>query len=321
VDEFEIIRRYFERAVSDDSIRVGIGDDGAVLRPDPGRDLITVIDTLVSGVHFPPSLSPADIGYRSVAVNLSDIAAMAGRPRWMVLALTLSDSDPAWLAGFSSGLFAAAQEFDLALVGGDTTSGQETAISIQIIGDVEIDQALVRSGANSGDAIYVTGTPGDASAGLAVLQSGTPRNSDVDYLVKRFARPNARVDLGQAIAEHASAAIDLSDGLFTDIEKLLRASAVSGLIELSELPLSAQLIKMMDEDDALRFALGGGDDYELCFTSPAGAEIFQEIADQHDVPITCIGQVNESADSGDALLCTRNGNEYEYHHDGYRHFH
>jgi len=321
VDEFEIIRRYFERAVSDDSIRVGIGDDGAVLRPDPGRDLITVIDTLVSGVHFPPSLSPADIGYRSVAVNLSDIAAMAGRPRWMVLALTLSDSDPAWLAGFSSGLFAAAQEFDLALVGGDTTSGQETAISIQIIGDVEIDQALVRSGANSGDAIYVTGTPGDASAGLAVLQSGTPRNSDVDYLVKRFARPNARVDLGQAIAEHASAAIDLSDGLFTDIEKLLRASAVSGLIELSEVPLSAQLIKLMDEDDALRFALGGGDDYELCFTSQAGAEVFQEIADQHDVPITCIGQVNESADSGDALLCTRNGNEYEYHHDGYRHFH
>ncbi len=111
MDEFEIIRHYFERAVSDDSIRVGIGDDGAVLRPDPGRDLITVIDTLISDVHFPPSLPPADIGYRSVAVNLSDIAAMAGRPRWMVLALTLSDSDPAWLAGFSSGLFAAAQEF------------------------------------------------------------------------------------------------------------------------------------------------------------------------------------------------------------------
>ncbi len=321
MDEFEIIRRYFERAVSDESIRVGIGDDGAVLRPDPNRDLVTVIDTLVSDVHFPHSLPPADIGYRSVAVNLSDIAAMAGRPRWMVLALTLSDSDPLWLASFSSGLFAAAEEFDLALVGGDTTRGQETAISIQVLGDVEVDKVLTRSGAKAGDSIYVTGTPGDASAGLAALQSGAPRNRDVDYIINRFARPTARVPIGQAIAEHASAAIDLSDGLFTDIEKLLTASAVSGSIELSELPLSSQLIRLMDEDDALRLALGGGDDYELCFTSAAGAEVFQDIADQHEVLITCIGRVNEGSESKNALLCTRNGAEYEYHHDGYRHFH
>ena len=321
MDEFEIIRRYFERAVSDESIRVGIGDDGAVLRPDPNRDLITVIDTLVSNVHFPRSLSPADIGYRSVAVNLSDIAAMAGRPRWMLLALTLSDSDPLWLASFSSGLFAAAEEFDLALVGGDTTRGQETAISIQVLGDVEVDKVLTRSGAKAGDSIYVTGTPGDASAGLAALQSGTPRNRDVDYLINRFARPTARVAIGQAIAEHASAAIDLSDGLFTDVEKLLTASAVSGSIELSELPLSSQLIRLMDEDDALRLALGGGDDYELCFTSAAGAEVFQDIADQHEVLITCIGRVNEGSESKNALLCTKSGAEYEYHHDGYRHFH
>ncbi|RLA28929.1 MAG: thiamine-phosphate kinase [Gammaproteobacteria bacterium] len=321
MDEFEIIRRYFERTVNDKSVRVGIGDDGAVLRPEPGRDLISVIDTLVSDVHFPSSLPPADIGYHAVAVNLSDIAAMAGRPRWMVLALTLKDSDPSWLASFSDGLFAAAEESGLALVGGDITHGRDTVISIQIIGDVGTDEVMTRSGANPGDAIYVTGTPGDASAGLAILQSGTPRNSDVDYLVRRFARPKARVDIGQAIAEHASAAIDLSDGLFTDIEKLLTASAVSGSIELSELPLSAQLIKLMDEDDTLRFALGGGDDYELCFTSSAGADVFQNIADQHEVPITCIGHVSEASDSANALLCTRNGDEYDYHHSGYRHFH
>ena len=321
MDEFEIIRRYFERAVSDESVRIGIGDDGAVLRPDANRDLITVIDTLVSGVHFPHSLSPTDIGYRSVAVNLSDFAAMAGRPRWMVLALTLRDSDPLWLASFSSGLFAAAEEFDLALVGGDTTRGQETVISIQVLGDVEVDKVLTRSGAKVGDSIYVTGTPGDASAGLAALQSGTQRNADVDYLINRFARPSARVDIGRAIAGHASAAIDLSDGLFTDTEKLLTAGAVSGSIELSELPLSSQLIRLMDEDDALRLALGGGDDYELCFTSSAGADVFQDIADQHEVLITCIGHVNERSESKNALLCTRNGAEYEYHHDGYRHFH
>ena len=321
MDEFEIIRRYFERTVADESIRIGIGDDGAVLRPDPDRDLVTVIDTLVADVHFPRSLLPADIGYRAVAVNLSDIAAMAGRPRWMVLALTLSESDPAWLAKFSKGLFAAAEEFDLALVGGDTTRGRETAISIQILGDVGVGKALTRSGAKSGDSIYVTGTPGDASAGLAVLQSGMQRNEDVDYLINRFARPSARVHTGQALAEHASAAIDLSDGLFTDVEKLLTASALSGSIELSRLPLSSQLSKLMDEDDALRFALGGGDDYELCFTSSASAEVFQDIADQHGVPITCIGQVSAGSDSDNALLCTRNGDEYDYHHDGYRHFH
>jgi len=321
VDEFEIIRRYFERAVSDDSIRVGIGDDGAVLRPDPGRDLISVIDTLVAEVHFPKSLAPADIGYRSVAVNLSDIAAMAGRPRWMVLALTLSDADPAWLEGFANGLFTAAEEFDLVLVGGDTTRGKETVISIQILGDVGVDQALTRGGAEPGDLIYVTGTPGDASAGLAVLHSSAPRNPDVDYLVNRFARPNARVHVGQAIAAQASAAIDLSDGLFSDIEKLLKASGVSGSIELAQLPLSSQLIKLMDEDDALRLALGGGDDYELCFTATASAQVIQDIADQHAVAITCIGQVNDRSAAATALVCTRNGDEYDYQHGGYRHFH
>jgi thiamine-monophosphate kinase len=321
VNEFEIIRHYFERAVSDDSIRVGIGDDGAVLRPDPNRDLVSVIDTLLADIHFPKTLSPADIGYRSVAVNLSDIAAMAGRPRWMVLALTLSDPDPAWLEGFSSGLFAAAEEFDLALVGGDTTRGKETSISIQILGDVGIDQALTRSGAKPGDLIYVTGTPGDASAGLAILQSGTARDVDVDYLVSRFARPTARVAVGQAIANIASAAIDLSDGLFTDIEKLLAASALSGSIELADLPLSAQLIKIMGDDDALRFALGGGDDYELCFTSCASAAVIQDVADQLELQITCIGSIAAKSNSGKVLSCTRDGEDYDYHHDGYRHFH
>jgi len=321
VHEFEIIRHYFERAVTDDSVRVGIGDDGAVLRPDPNRDLVSVIDTLIADIHFPKTLSPADIGYRSVAVNLSDIAAMAGRPRWMVLALTLADSDPAWLEGFSSGLFAAAEEFDLALVGGDTTRGKETAISIQILGDVGIDQALTRSGARPGDSIYVTGTPGDASAGLAILQSGTAPDADVDYLVSRFARPTARVAVGQAIADFASAAIDLSDGLFTDIEKLLAASAVSGSIELADLPLSAQLIKIMDDDGALRFALGGGDDYELCFTSSANAAVIQGIADQQGLQITGIGHIAAKSTSGTVLSCTRDGEEYDYHHDGYRHFH
>jgi thiamine-monophosphate kinase len=316
VDEFEIIRRYFERQTIDDSVLVGIGDDGALTRPAAGRDLVTVIDTLVAGVHFPQSLDPADIGYRAVAVNLSDIAAMAATPRWMTLALTMQYAEPAWLEGFSNGLFDAAMEHSVTLVGGDTTRGPETVVTVQITGDVRIDAALLRSGAAAGDSIYVTGSIGDAAAGLSVLQSGSPRTDDIDFLVHRFARPQARVTAGKAIAAIASAAIDLSDGLFTDVAKLLSASQVSGNIEVRQIPLSSQLSNTMAPADALRFALGGGDDYELCFTSAASRADIDQIAGELDVPVTCIGIVAE----GEGLTCTDVGRAYDYASDGYRHF-
>lgn len=316
MDEFQIIRRYFERNRKDNDIVVGIGDDAAVLRPSPDRDLLSVVDTLVANVHFPTTLPAEDIGYRCVAVNLSDIAAMAGRPRWMTLALTMTDSDPAWLDGFARGLFAAADEHGVALVGGDTTAGSETAISIQVIGDAEPDKILQRRGAGAGEGIFVTGTIGDAAAGLAFLQSGVAINDDARFLVDRFSRPSARVALGQAIAPCATAAIDLSDGLFTDIEKLLTASKVSGWIELDDIPLSREMQSIMDADDALRFALGGGDDYELGFTSAATIAEFDAIAATLDVTITKIGEVGE----GSGLRCTRGGADYDYHHEGYKHF-
>ncbi len=316
MDEFQIIRRYFERNTSDESIVTGIGDDGAVLRPTPGRDLLSVVDTLVADVHFPVSLPAEDIGFRCVAVNLSDIAAMAGRPRWMTLALTMTDSDASWLDGFARGLFLAADEHNVVLVGGDTTAGKETAISIQVIGDVEPDKVLTRHGASAGDGIYVTGSIGDASAGLAFLQSGVAINQEAEYLVHRFCHPDARIAVGAAIATHATAAIDLSDGLFTDVEKLLAASAVSGLIELEDIPVSKQMQSLMERDDALRFALGGGDDYELCFTSASPAAELQNIADRHGVAITKIGVVAK----GSGLRCTRDGANYDYHHEGYKHF-
>ena len=317
MDEFEIIRRYFERESSGKDIRVGIGDDGAVLIPTQDRDLISVVDTLVSGIHFPESLAPADIGYRAVAVNLSDVAAMGARPRWMTLALTLADSTPAWLDGFARGLFEAADENELALVGGDTTRGSETVISVQIIADVEPGKAMTRSAAKEGDTIYVTGTVGDAAAGLSILQSGSPASDDVDYLIARFARPAARIEVGAAISQFAHAAIDLSDGLFADLEKLLVASGVAGSFELADIPLSAHLTSLMQEDDALRFALGGGDDYELCFTAKAGADEIGEISKRSGVAITPVGQVR----AGSGLQCTRNGDEYHYQDAGYRHFH
>ena len=317
MDEFEIIRRYFERESSNKAIRVGIGDDGAVLIPSEDRDLISVVDTLVSGIHFPETLAPENIGYRAVAVNLSDVAAMGARPRWMTLALTLASSESVWLDGFARGLFEAADEHELALVGGDTTRGTETVISVQIIADIEAGKAMTRAGAEPGDAIYVTGTVGDAAAGLSILQSGLPDSDDVDYLIGRFTRPAARVEVGAAISDFAHATIDLSDGLYTDLEKLLVASSVAGAIELAEIPMSAHLTNLMDEDDALRFALGGGDDYELCFAASATGDKISEISERTGIAITRIGQVAK----GSGLQCTRNGNEYDYQDTGYRHFH
>ena len=315
MDEFEIIRRYFARESSGEGIRVGIGDDGAVLIPAHDRDLISVVDTLVSGIHYPETLAPADIGYRAVAVNLSDVAAMGARPRWMTVALTLVNAERAWLDGFARGLFEAADEHALALVGGDTTRGEQTVISVQIIADVDPGKAMLRAGAEEGDAIYVTGTVGDAAAGLSILQSGLPGSDDVDYLIRQFTRPVARIEAGAAIASIAHAAIDLSDGLYTDLDKLLAASGVAGSLELADIPLSSQLTNLMDEDDALRFALSGGDDYELCFTASAAEDEIAAIRESTGVAITRLGQVLK----GSGLKCTRNGDLFDYQDAGYRH--
>lgn len=315
MDEFEIIRRYFARESSGEGIRVGIGDDGAVLIPAHDRDLISVVDTLVSGIHYPETLAPVDIGYRAVAVNLSDVAAMGARPRWMTLALTLVNAERAWLDGFARGLFEAADEHALALVGGDTTRGEQTVISVQIIADVDPGKAMLRTGAEEGDAIYVTGTVGDAAAGLSILQSGLPGSDDVDYLIRQFTRPVARIEAGAAIASIAHAAIDLSDGLYTDLDKLLAASGVAGSLELADIPLSSQLTNLMDEDDALRFALSGGDDYELCFTASAAEDEIAAIRESTGVAITRLGQVLK----GSGLKCTRNGDQFDYQDAGYRH--
>jgi thiamine-monophosphate kinase len=317
VDEFELIRRYFARAGRDPSIVLGIGDDGAIVRPDADRELVFVIDTMVEGVHYPAGLDPSDIGYRAVAINLSDIAAMAARPRWMTLALTLAGDDAGWLDGFSRGLFEAADEFSVALIGGDTTRGDQTVITVQISGDVIPSQALRRSGAKPGEDIYVTGTPGDAAAGLALWESNNVRNENQRQLLRRFARPAPRIALAGELAAHASAAIDVSDGLFADIEKLLIASGAGGVIELDDLPLSAPLVAVQGRESAIELALGGGDDYELVFTAASvKAPAIARLAKRLSVPISRIGSVTR----GDALHCTRAGRELAYRHAGYRHF-
>ncbi len=317
MDEFEIIRRFFVRSSDDESVLLGINDDGAVLSPATDRELVCVVDTIVEGVHYPAGFPAADIGFRAVEVNLSDIAAMGGRPRWMTLALTLSRSDEEWLGEFAGGLFEAATAHDVSLVGGDTTSGQQTVISVQLIGDVTAGTYLTRAGARAGDHLFVTGTPGDAAGGLALLQNGHDGSADAQYLIRRFSRPTARVAFGTAIAGFASAAIDLSDGLFGDTQKLLTASEAGAELDLDQLPLSASLQRHFGDERALQLALGGGDDYELCFTAQRRHEArIRAIGEKLGVRVTRIGSVH----SGSQLICRRDGQEVEFESGGYKHF-
>ena len=307
MDEFELIQKNFVRDGEVAGVSTGIGDDGAVLQPDPGKEIIAVMDTLVAGIHFPDATDPFVIGYRVVAVNLSDIAAMGGRPRWMTLALTLPAAEETWIARFAEGLHAAAGEFDLALVGGDTTTGKTLVVSVQIIADIESGKAIKRSGAQPGDHIYVTGTLGDAAAGLELISSGESH----PYLAARFLRPNARVDFGQALVGAASAAIDVSDGLFADLGKLLAASNVGGILDLKALPLSNELRESFDVETQRRFALSGGDDYELCFTIGPDSTL-----PATDTAATRIGTVV----TGEQLTCHLDGALVPYEDSGYLHF-
>jgi thiamine-monophosphate kinase len=243
------------------------------------------------------------------------MAAMGGVPAWMLLGLTLPAADPRWLQDFADGLYAAANEHDVALIGGDTTRGPLTVVTVQLTGHIRPETFLTRSGSKAGDLIFVSGTPGDAAAGLALLQNGA-RERD-EYLLQRFRSPQARVALGQELTAVASAAIDISDGLYADLDRLLRASGVSGAIELDLLPLSPQLLRHCDRRQATSFALTGGDDYELCFTVPPRNERqLVESTEALDAAITCIGHVGE----GQGLSCTINGAPVRFESTGYRHF-
>jgi thiamine-monophosphate kinase len=303
VDEFELIRRYFARDAQASDVIVGIGDDGAVLEPGPGIHQVQVIDTMVEGVHFPSDMAAADIGYRVVAVNLSDIAAMGATPRWMTLALTLADQDESWVDQFAAGLFDAAREYDVELVGGDTTSGKVIVATVHMTGVVEEGAALLRSGAKVGDTVFVTGTVGDAAAGLALLRDSERE----EYLQRRFLRPRARIAKGRELIGQASAAIDLSDGLVGDLRKLLDASGVGADIDIECIPTSEKLRQRFTAEEALEFALTGGDDYELLFTGPADIDIDDA---------TPIGMVTAGSD----LRCRLNGKLVEVDDAGYRHF-
>jgi thiamine-monophosphate kinase len=289
--EFELINRFFARGGPQRSdVSLGIGDDAALVRVPEGTELVVAVDTIVAGVHFPAATSPQDIGYRALAVNLSDVAAMGATPAWATLALTLPAADEGWLEGFCSGFFELARMHEVMLIGGDTNSGPLN-ITVQIMGHAPIGKALRRSGARVGDLIVVSGHVGDAAAGLALLERRAAADqSHRDQLIARFLRPQPRIALGLALRDVASAAIDISDGLAADLTHILEASGVGARLNLDALPLSESLAASFESQRALELAFGGGDDYELCITVPAPrAHLLAEIAASSGCPLTRVG--------------------------------
>jgi thiamine-monophosphate kinase len=273
IGEFELIERYLSRlGAHRDDVVLGVGDDAALLRPPPGVELAAAVDTIVEGVHFPVGMPAADIGHRVLAVNLSDMAAMGAEPAWALLTLTLPRAEEAWLRDFATSLHELARRFGTALAGGDTTAGPLTA-TVAITGFVPPGQALRRSGAQPGDEVFVSGTPGDAAAGLAVLQGRLDGPEAVlEPLRQRFLRPEPRVALGLCLRGLATACIDVSDGLVGDLGKLCGSSGVAARLDSTLLPRSAAMRGAVDPEEARRLALAGGDDYELLFTVPPGAD-------------------------------------------------
>jgi thiamine-monophosphate kinase len=268
--EFDLIGKYFANIGARRSdVRIGVGDDGAVFTPPSSRELVAVTDTIVEGVHFPHNSSAASIGHRAFAVNLSDLAAMGAEPAWGLLALTMPESDEAWLAQFSRAAGDLCRKHGVALIGGDTTRGP-LSITVTLIGIVPIGVAHERKGGQAGDAVFVSGSPGDAAAGLALEQNrlhvSDPMSAQI--LRDRFLFPTPRCDIGVALRGLASACIDVSDGLGGDLEKLCAASGCGAEVDAALLPVSEALISAVGRELAREYALTGGDDYELLFTVP-----------------------------------------------------
>ena len=318
LSEFALIERYFRSCGAQRSdVALGVGDDAALLRVPAGCELVAATDTLVAGVHFPQD-SPADsIGHRSLAVNLSDLAAMGARPAWALLALTLPQADEAWLGEFATGLGELARSHEVALVGGDTTRGP-LCVTVQLLGFVPAGAALTRSGARAGDVLFVSGTCGDAAAGLAIEQHRLTGPAEArSWLRERFLRPAPRVALGEQLRGFASACIDVSDGLLADAGKLASASHVGVELSYSEVPLSEPLAALLGERRARELALTGGDDYELCFAVPPHniARLLAQLPPQ-DWRYTRIGALR--AAPGASVV--GDGTVMEFSHSGYEHF-
>lgn len=316
--EFELINNFFSSHFSsshnqvDETLLIDNGDDAAAVLVEPDHALLTCVDTLVAGVHFPEDAPVESIGFKSLAVNVSDIAAMGGVPKWATLALTIPEYDKSWLEAFSKGFFKIANQYGIKLIGGDTTKGPLT-VSVQLMGIVEQDKQLLRGGAKVGDKIFVTGRLGEAGIGLDSWQKKTDLSEIAQCYHDRLNYPEPQLEIGRKIRELASAAIDISDGLASDLIHILDASKVGAKIYEDNIPLP-RLPNILLPRTLLQYALYSGDDYQLCFTaSPEYAENVLSISNE----ITEIGEVI----SGSKLILeSKSGAENIVTADGYNHF-
>lgn len=315
--EFQLIRQIQRgTAVScstdaDHGVRLGIGDDAAVLEVPVGQHLVAATDTLNAGTHFPDDTAPYDIAYKCLAVNLSDLAAMGATPRWALLSLSLPGADSTWVQSFIAGFKSLATDHGVALVGGDTTSGP-LSVSLTALGLIQPGAQLMRSGANPGDLLVVSGTIGGAARVLDMLQTG-----EVSSHRQLLDRPQPRVKLGQALVGYASACIDISDGLLADLAHVLEASGCGARIKLEQLPHGEIFIGL---EDRLKwdYQLSGGDDYELLFTLPPHhKEMISTWSRELDIRLSIVGEIEDA----EGIRCMdTDGALYDPQYTGFEHF-
>ncbi len=293
--EFDLIQRFFKDRFAEHSrlfegVALGIGDDCAILSLPPGQELVVSVDTLNQGVHFPENSPAEKLARRALACAVSDLAAMGAKPLGFTLCLSAPQLSASWLEAFSSGLYAAAQDFSIALVGGDTTRSEQLSLSVQVMGSVAQGRALRRSGANPGDQIFVSGKVGDARAALDFLDRPTGENAE--YFLNAYWSPVPRLLLGQSLVGLASAAIDISDGLLADLNHILQASGLGAKIDLDKIPRSSPLAAAYGDAVAQDYALSGGDDYELCFTVPVDrVQQLARLTERSGLQLTHIGEI------------------------------
>jgi len=316
--EFELIERYFKnRQPSRFDVVKTIGDDCALLAPAADQLLAVSTDTLVSGVHFFEDMPAESLGYKALAANLSDLAAMGADPSWVSLALTLPEINERWLENFSEGFFNAADYYGIELIGGDVTKGP-LSITMTVQGQVPKGLQLTRDNARIGDWICVTGTLGDAALALESLYGRTDiLEQDLDYLINRLYRPTPRLRAGQVLRNVASSAIDLSDGIASDLAHIARQSGCKAVVDIDSVPLSDAFKRNTTPEQAIKLALAGGEDYELCFTvSPASLGSVESALAHTNTSFVCIGQMT----NGEGIEFMQNNQVNDDELKGFVHF-
>lgn len=312
--EFSLINRYFDRPLGHTAL--GIGDDAAILQPRADHELVASTDALVEGVHFFPAADPDKLGHKALAVNLSDLAAMAAEPRWALLALTLPDADERWVEQFAKGFFRLALEHAVDLVGGDTTRGPRS-VTVTVLGETPAGKAVRRSGARAGDDIWISGTLGEAALGLQSITDKIPLPENLTRrCLTKLHTPLPRVALGRALRGIATAMIDVSDGLLADLGHIARASQLAADVSLAALPLP--VAEQLDSTRRYDAALAGGDDYELCFcAAPQERDRIGRVADRLQLPLTRIGVMTPGQG---VRVIAANGALYQPQRIGFDHF-